>query len=108
MKGPGRLSPATNDAIALLGRQIRLARTQRQWTAVELADRVGVSPVTLRKVERGDPTVALGTAFEAATLVGIPLYEDRQRRRRERDHVEARLAALPSTVRPPAGPDDDF
>ena len=29
---------------------------------------------TLRKVERGDPSVALGTALDVAVLVGVPLF----------------------------------
>ena len=35
----------------------------------------------MRKVERGDPSVALGTAFEAATLVGVPLFHHDAARR---------------------------
>ncbi len=108
MKRPRRLSPATTDAATLLGRQVRLARKQQRWTAAELAERIGISPVTLRKVESGDPSVALGTAFEAASLVGIPLYEDPERRRLEQDIVDARLAALPATVRHPSEPDDSL
>jgi len=95
-------------AVQLLGERVRLARRERRWTIVELAERVGVSPVTLRKVEKGDPTVALGTAFEAAVLVGITLFHtDPARRALEADHVAARLAVLPATVRP-APTDDDF
>lgn len=108
MRGPGRLHPVTVDAISLLGQQVRLGRTQRRWTVSGLAERLGVSPVTLRKVERGDPTVALGTAFEAATLVGVPLFEDPERRQAEQSRVAAHLAALPASVRPAVPSDDDF
>ena len=74
----------------------------------ELAERLGVSPVTLRKVERGDPTVALGTAFEAAALVGVALFDpDPGRRDLESQLTAARLAVLPATVRTPT-PDDNF
>ena len=52
-----------------------LARRERRWTLAELAERVGVSVVTIRKVERGDPTVALGTAFEAAVIAGVVLFQ---------------------------------
>ena len=37
----------------------------------EVAERVGVSVPTIRKVESGDPTVAIGTVFEVASLLGI-------------------------------------
>lgn len=85
-----------------------LARRERRWTLAELAERVGVSVVTMRKVERGDPSVALGTAFEAAALVGVPLFHhDPARRSVEGEVVQSRLAVLPATVRP-RHVDDDF
>ncbi|MCY4423877.1 MAG: helix-turn-helix transcriptional regulator [Acidimicrobiaceae bacterium] len=85
-----------------------LARRERRWTLAELAERVGVSVVTMRKVERGDPSVALGTAFEAAALVGVPLFhQDSARRSVEGEVVNSRLAVLPATVRP-RRVDDDF
>jgi hypothetical protein len=63
----------------------------------------------MRKVERGDPTVSLGVAFEAATLVGVPLFhEDRSRLSLEAARVEDRLAVLPRSVRRPARVEDDF
>lgn len=101
-------SPLTRQATQLLGSRVRLARRQRRWTGVELAERVGVSPVTIRKVERGDLTVALGTAFEAAALVGVTLFDDDPARRAlEIEHVAARLAVLPAAVRR-VTVDDDF
>jgi transcriptional regulator with XRE-family HTH domain len=106
---PHALSPLTVEAAQLLGARIRLARRERRWTLQELADRVGVTRVTMRKVERGDPTVGLGVAFEAATVTGVPLFhEDRSRRRLEAGRVEDRLAVLPRLVRRPAEIDDDF
>lgn len=102
------LSTRTTEATELLGAQIRLARRERRWTLQELAERVGVTHVTMRKVERGDPTVRLGVAFEAATLTGVPLFDpDRSRRRLEAARIEDRLAVLPSRVRR-AAVDDDF
>ena len=64
------LCPETIEAVKLLGDKVVLARRERRWTLAELAERVGVSVVTMRKVEKGYPSVALGTAFEAAALVG--------------------------------------
>ncbi|SDQ78200.1 helix-turn-helix transcriptional regulator [Quadrisphaera sp. DSM 44207] len=67
-------SRPTLDAVHVLGAQVAQARRARGWTAAELAERVGVSPRTITSLERGAPTVALGTAFEAATLLRIPLF----------------------------------
>jgi transcriptional regulator with XRE-family HTH domain len=97
------------DAMTLLGARVRLARVQRRWTVSELASRLGVSEPTLRKVERGDPTVALGVAFEAAAALGVSLFhEDADRRRLELGRVSDRLAVLPQSVRKPTVIDDDF
>ena len=103
---PPTLTPTTREAARILGLQVRAGRRARRWTLIELADRVGVSEVTLRKVERGDPTVALGTALEAATLVGVVLFHPDPA---ERDR-EAERQTLIGRARPPrpARVDDDF
>lgn len=102
-------SPQTIEAARLLGARIKLARRERRWTLQELADRVGVTRVTMRKVERGELTVGLGVAFEAAAVTGVPLFhEESARRALESARVEDRLAVLPALVRRPAEVDDDF
>jgi transcriptional regulator with XRE-family HTH domain len=99
----------TVEAARLLGARVRLARRERRWTLQELAERVGVTHVTMRKVERGDLTVGLGVAFEAASVLGVPLFhEDRSRRALEAGRVDDRLAVLPQLVRKPTDIDDDF
>ena len=90
------------EAARLLGSQVQLARRERRWPVRELAERAGVSINTIRKVESGDMTVAIGTALDVAALLGVPLFhEDRARVAIERELVEARLALLPQRVRHP-------
>jgi transcriptional regulator with XRE-family HTH domain len=103
-------SPYAKDAAKLLGAQIRQGRHARHWSAEELAKRVGISRPTLGKIERGDPSVGLGAAFEAARLVGVPLFEeDRDRLRTELARSRDRLALLPQRVRGSRRDvDDDF
>jgi transcriptional regulator with XRE-family HTH domain len=101
-------SASTRDVGRLLGQQVRLGRLQRRWTVSDLASRVGVSEVTMAKVERGDLSVALGTALEAAGLVGVALYEGPQRRAVEARRVSDVLALLPAAARPRRSVDDDF
>lgn len=110
MKRTRTYSPYAAEAAQLLGASVRLARRERRWSVQELADRAGVTPFTLRKVERGDMTVALGTAFEVATLVGVPLFhEDRQRLTVDLDRTRDRAALLPQRVRARKGEvKDDF
>jgi len=69
------LSPDTSEALRMLAASIKTHRLRRRWSIDELARRVGVSHPTIIKVERADPTVAIGTMFEAATLVGVTLFD---------------------------------
>ncbi|CAA9377055.1 MAG: hypothetical protein AVDCRST_MAG75-626 [uncultured Propionibacteriaceae bacterium] len=100
----------TLDAAQVFGSQIAHARRERGWTAEELAERLGVTRRTISNLEHGSPTVSLGVAFEAATLLGISLFgatgpELAQLARHGRDT----LALLPSRVRPSKAPvRDDF
>ncbi len=109
MQKPRSYSPLTVDAARLLGASVRIARLERRWTVEDLAERVGVNHSTMRKVERGDLTVRLGVAFEAAALLGVPLFgDDDERRSLETARLEDRLAVLPERARRPVRVDDDF
>lgn len=110
-----RVSPRRGaaDAAAMLGLQIRAARAARKWTAIELADRIGVDRRTVAAIEAGDPRVSLGNAFNAADILGVPLFgaEDRAELARLRREGRDRLALLPTRVDKPRKklePDDDF
>jgi len=93
-------SPYTLTATELLGAEIALARRERRLSAKELAERLGVNRDTLAKVERGDPSVGLGVAFEAAALVGVPLFEaDPGTLSANLVQARQRLALLPARVR---------
>lgn len=95
-------------ASQLLGALVRQARVERRWSSQQLAERGGISVDTLRKVERGDPTVSVGIAFDIATLVGVPLfYEDRSRLASEVARARDRVSLLPQQVRSRAA-DDAF
>ena len=109
MSATARLSRPALDAAQLLGLQVAQARRERRWPATDLAERAGISPMTLRKVERGDPSVSIGTVFEVATIVGIPLFAPDQRTVQSAIVAATdRLALLPERVRfsPPQVSDD--
>ena len=79
---------------------VRLGRVERRLTIADLAERVGVTEQTLRRLEHGDPTVALGIALEAAVITGVPLFgDDYDRRRLAARRVDDQLALLPKAVR---------
>ncbi len=93
----------------MLGGQVAAARREHRWTLTELAERVGVTKTTMSKVERGDVTVGLGVAFEAAAILGVPLFsDDANRRRAEAARIDDHLTMLPTAVRKPTPVSDDF
>lgn len=65
----------TTESILLLGQMIKLARKQRGMSESDLAMRAGVNRTTLNKIERGDLDIHVGLFFEAATLVGLKLFD---------------------------------
>lgn len=78
--------------LALLGERIRTARKRQRVTAVAAAQAAGISRVTLHRIERGEPTVAVGAWVAVATVLGLSF-----------DLVDAKAAAggtkLPRKIR---------
>lgn len=58
-------------ALRKLGRDLALARRKRGIPTSDMAGRLFVSRDTLWRMERGDPTVALGTLATAAFVLGL-------------------------------------
>ncbi|MDR1439240.1 MAG: helix-turn-helix domain-containing protein [Clostridiales bacterium] len=53
--------PKTRDILDQMGEQIKLARLRRRLSALLVAERAGISRQTLNAVEKGAPTVSLGS-----------------------------------------------
>ena len=96
------LAPIVRDALNVLGNQIAIARAERGWTQAELALRSGISHVTMTRIEDGVPGTAIGTVFQVAHIVGVPIFgiEDRGELARLRRQGEEILALIPSRIRP--------
>jgi transcriptional regulator with XRE-family HTH domain len=84
--------PDVHDALVVLGQQIKLARRSRGWSVIDTAARVGVSHATFTAIERGAPGTTIGSVFNAASILGVPLFSTddpvelaRLRRSGERD-----------------------
>lgn len=103
-------STQARTALRVLARQIAIARRESGRSAQDVAERAGITRKTLSKVEHGDPGVAVGTVFEVATILGVPLFTDDRREMAELSgRLDDRLALLPSRVRTPVRQvDDDF
>ena len=55
------LLPQTQEILNQLGEQIRLARLRRHLSAELVAERAGLSRMTLSNIEKGSPSVAIGS-----------------------------------------------
>ncbi|VTV17266.1 hypothetical protein WDL1P1_00249 (plasmid) [Variovorax sp. WDL1] len=54
-----------------LGDRLRMARLRRKISAVQMAERVGVSRDTLHRLEKGEPNIALGTYLRALRVLRL-------------------------------------
>lgn len=90
----------SRNATALLGALIREARKERKLTAQEVADRAGISRGLLQRIEKGDLKCEIGAMFEAATIVGVKLFDaDETALSKHLSQTKDKLALLPKSVR---------
>lgn len=107
--GRAVLSPMTKEVLSALAAALKAARLERRMVQQDLATRLGVSRHTVMAIERGDPSVAIGTVLEAAAIVGVPLLaDDRRTLAKEAQHTRTLLRFLPSRGRRSVRVDDDF
>jgi transcriptional regulator with XRE-family HTH domain len=55
------IMPDTQEILEQMGEQIKLARLRRNLSTELIAERAGISRATLWAVEKGTPTVSMGT-----------------------------------------------
>jgi transcriptional regulator with XRE-family HTH domain len=65
------IGPPDQKRLALLGERIRTARKRQQVTAIATAEAAGISRVTLHRIERGEPTVAVGAWVAVVSALGL-------------------------------------
>ena len=65
------LPPTVRRALSKFGQDIANARRKRHLTIAMMAERMGVAPNTYRRVERGDPAVAMGAYAMALFVLGF-------------------------------------
>lgn len=89
----------SREAVSLLGRLIRAARSERKMTATEVSERAGISRGLLQRIEKGEMTSEIGAVFEVAAIVGIKLFDaDESGLSRLARQTEEKLALLPKAV----------
>ncbi|MBA3896098.1 MAG: hypothetical protein H0X36_02955 [Sphingomonadaceae bacterium] len=68
---PDLLPAKVKRTLAKLGADIALARRKRSLTTVMMAERLGVAKSTYLKVEKGDPSVGMGTYAMTFFVLGF-------------------------------------
>lgn len=65
------ISSTLEDILKTVGENIKLARLRRKITATMLAERAGISRVTLRKVENGESSVTMAIYANVLFCLGL-------------------------------------
>lgn len=69
--------PAVAKQLDELGFRLRMARERRKLSQAVFAERMGVSRETLRRLEKGDPSIGMGTFMRALRVLGLEQDVDR-------------------------------
>ena len=63
--------PSNLKVLSLLGENIKLACKRRGYSQSLIAERTGLSRLTVRKIEQGDPTVSIGHYVAVLSVLGM-------------------------------------
>ena len=97
---PRTYSRYGREAVIVLGQLIRINRIERKLSVAQLAERAGASRDLMQRIEKGDPRCGIGIVFEAAAIVGVPLFEEEFGRLTMRvDEQKEKLRLLPKSIR---------
>ena len=63
-----KLPRKLEEKMKVVGEQIKLARLRRDLSLAQVAERATCSPLTVSRIEKGSPTVAIGIYFDYGGL----------------------------------------
>lgn len=102
------LLPATADLLKEFGERLRLARLRRRLQAKEVAQRAGMTEVTLRRVERGLPGVTMGAYLAVMQVLqlqdDVATWATQDAQGRELQDAELQKTRRPRRLAPKASP----
>jgi len=65
------LLPRLSRIMVDLGENIKLARLRRKFTSEQVAERAGIVRSTLWQIEKGAPSVSIGTYLQVLFVLGL-------------------------------------
>lgn len=63
--------PKNRKTLEQLGENIKLAYKRRGYTQTQISERSGLSRLTIRKIEKGDPKVTIGHYVAVLSVLGL-------------------------------------
>ena len=70
-KRSAAIFPKNRKILSVLGENIKLACKRRSYSQSLIAERTGLSRLTVRKIEQGDPTVSIGHYVSILSVLGM-------------------------------------
>jgi transcriptional regulator with XRE-family HTH domain len=64
-------TPESTEALLAIGEAVRRRRKALGLSAVATAEAAGISRPTLHRIEKGEPSVTLGAAWQVLTVLGL-------------------------------------
>ena len=71
MKKEQPILPSLQRILNEFGENIKLARLRRKLSAEQVSERAGIARSTLWLIEKGTPTVAMGTYLQVLFILGL-------------------------------------
>ena len=71
MSTNNKLFPKIINTLKILGENIKTARLRRKISMEQIAERAGISRATVWAVEKGSPSVSIGTYIQILFILGL-------------------------------------